>query len=79
MVIEGISPREAYDEALDEDDDSSSDEDSDNEGVVRKGQTWRVGKGRVRLTEGGMTEYVGLVEKRIEKKMKALGMDSMMR
>jgi hypothetical protein len=47
--------------------------------IRTKGQTWRVGKGRVRLTEGGMSEYVALVEKRIEKKMKELGMESSMK
>ncbi len=76
VVIEGISPKDAFDEPLEvHDEDGSESDDSADELAARKGQTWRVGKGKIRLTEGGMTQYIGIVEKRIDKKMKEMGVE----
>lgn len=70
VVIEGVPPREAFDhEGLD---DSASESSSEDEEDVRKGETYRVGGGKVRLTPGGMTQYIGIVERRMMKREAAL-------
>ncbi|KAJ9112658.1 hypothetical protein QFC19_000678 [Naganishia cerealis] len=66
VVIEGIPPREAFDH--DDLDESASESSSDDEENVRKGETYRVGGGKVRLTPGGMTQYIGIVERRMAKR-----------
>lgn len=66
VVIEGVSAREAFDhEGSDE---SASESSSDDDEEVRKGVTYRVGGGKVRLTPGGMTQYIGFVERKMAKR-----------
>jgi ATP-binding cassette subfamily F protein 3 len=70
VVIEGVPPREAFDH--EGSDGSASDSSSEDEETVRKGETYRVGGGKVRLTPGGMTQYTGIVERRIAKREAAM-------
>ncbi|KAM0747556.1 P-loop containing nucleoside triphosphate hydrolase protein [Meredithblackwellia eburnea MCA 4105] len=80
IVVEGSSPRqilaEADDGTPDEDSgsDSSIDEDDSGEGKKPPGQTWRVGAGTIKKMDKGMAQYVGIVERKLEKRRKAEGL-----
>lgn len=68
-MIEGESPRAvalaAAGDAISDDSDSSlSEEETEN---ATRGSTYRVSSGKVKLLEGGMGQFVGLVERRLER------------
>ena len=65
-MIEGESLKHANPEN-DASDESSSEEDEDGAPV---GKTYRVGGGKLKLMEKGMTQYVALVERKLAKKKK---------
>lgn len=66
VVVENESFRAASGiEAEDDDDDSSESED---EGAGKKGVTWRVGGGKLKLMEKGMAGYVGIVERKLARR-----------
>lgn len=65
-VIEGASSREASTTFDDSDSDLSSSSDEDE--ARAKGVVYRVSKGKVKLMERGMDQYVELVEKGIAKR-----------
>lgn len=71
VVVEGIPPRQAFDHEVF--DDSATDSNSEDDDDVRKGATYRVGNGKIRLTPGGMSQYVGIVERRMAKRDAAQG------
>ncbi|KAL8277263.1 hypothetical protein RQP46_010332 [Phenoliferia psychrophenolica] len=74
IVVEGESPRALLlADADDSSDDggSSSDEDEASGSGKKVGQTWRVGAGKIKLMEKGMVQYVGIVERKLEKRRKA--------
>ncbi|KAJ7228264.1 P-loop containing nucleoside triphosphate hydrolase protein [Mycena pura] len=66
VVIEGESLKHANPEN-DASDESSSEEDEDG---APPGKTYRVGGGKLKLMEKGMTQYVALVERKLAKKKK---------
>jgi len=70
--VEGcsLSSAKALGSADDEEDisDLSSDDDSDSGGQT--GQTFHVGGGKVRLLNGGMSQYVQAVERKLAKRKK---------
>lgn len=65
-MIEGASSREASTTFDDSDSDLSSSSDEDD--ARAKGVVYRVSKGKVKLMERGMDQYVELVEKGIAKR-----------
>lgn len=60
IVVEGQSPRRAL--GLEEDSDESSDDEGED---LRKGITYRVGNGFLKVCEKGMGGYVGIVERKL--------------
>ncbi|KAI5479106.1 Iron complex transport system ATP-binding protein [Pseudohyphozyma bogoriensis] len=71
IVVEGESPRSILAEEADDSDVGSSSDEDDEEGSKAVGKTWRVGGGKIKLMEKGMKQYVGLVERKLEKRRKA--------
>ncbi|GAA6005938.1 hypothetical protein JCM11491_004066 [Sporobolomyces phaffii] len=72
-VVEGETFRAASGiEDEDEDDENEGDDsDSDGEGAGRKkGLTYRVGNGGIKLMEKGMQGYVGIVERKIARRLR---------
>jgi ATP-binding cassette subfamily F protein 3 len=71
-VIEGASPSHAYDTEISDDSSLSSEEEDDDENsnASRRGQTFRVGAGKVKLMEKGMQQYVSFVERKVERRRK---------
>lgn len=65
VVIEGESLRHAAPD--DEGSDESSSEEEDDE-AAPPGKTYRVGGGKLKLMEKGMTQYVGIVERKLARK-----------
>ncbi|KAJ7368722.1 P-loop containing nucleoside triphosphate hydrolase protein [Mycena albidolilacea] len=65
VVIEGESLRHAAPD--DEVSDESSSEEEDDE-AAPPGKTYRVGGGKLKLMEKGMTQYVGIVERKLARK-----------
>lgn len=53
-----------------EDEDEESDSDLDGDGAPKKGLTYRVGNGGIKLMEKGMQGYVGIVERKIARKLR---------
>ncbi|ORY88253.1 P-loop containing nucleoside triphosphate hydrolase protein [Leucosporidium creatinivorum] len=67
VVVENESFRQASGiDAEDEEDEESSE--SEEEGGGKKGMTWRVGGGKIKLMEKGMAGYVGIVERKLARR-----------
>lgn len=71
IVVEGASPRALLLEEEDADDGEDESSSDDEESSVRPGQTFRVGGGNIKKMEKGMLQYVGIVERRLERRRKA--------
>lgn len=65
VIIEGQFPRAVAEEG---ESDQSSSEGEEEES--RRGRTYRVGAGKVKELEKGMKEYVGIVERKLERERK---------
>lgn len=71
-MVEGESPRALLLQDADDDSDGESSSDDDDDGGMKKpGKTWRVGGGKIKLMEKGMGQYVGIVERKLERRRKA--------
>ena len=83
MVIEGLSLSSAGAFGDDQDDDSSGttsdhDDDDDNddngEGSSKlQGITYYVGGGKMKKMDGGMSQYVKIIERKVTKRAKKVG------
>lgn len=68
VVVEGETFQAASGiENEDEEEDVAS-SDSEEEGAAKRGQTFRVGRGGIKLMEKGMAGYVGIVERKLAKR-----------
>ena len=68
VVIEGASPKTVSES----DEESSSSDEGEHDDDVKLGETYRVGGGKVKRMEGGMGQYVGIVERGLAKRAKAV-------
>lgn len=57
-------------DADEDDEDDGEDSDSEGEGAAKKGLTYRVGNGGIKLMEKGMAGYVGIVERRLARRLR---------
>ena len=67
-MVEGESSNPSNEDGNESDSgDSSQEEDGG-----KKGRTYKVGAGKVKLLPGGMAEYVRFVERKLERRRKAV-------
>jgi ATP-binding cassette subfamily F protein 3 len=73
VVVEGESLKVAsgVEDAASDDEDEQDSSDEDELGEAKKGATWRVGNGKIKLMEKGMQGYVAMVERKVAKRMAA--------
>lgn len=70
VVVEGESIRQAS--GVEDEDDGEESSESETEEEKRKGATWRVGAGKIKLMEKGMQGYVGIVERKVARREREL-------
>ncbi|GAA5993553.1 hypothetical protein JCM10908_000108 [Rhodotorula pacifica] len=68
VVVEGESLKVASG-VEDAESESASESDSEEEMGSKRGETWRVGNGKIKLMEKGMQGYVAMVERKVARRM----------
>lgn len=73
VVVEGESLKVAsgVEDAGSDDEDEQDSSEEDELGEAKKGATWRVGNGKIKLMEKGMQGYVAMVERKVAKRIAA--------
>lgn len=67
VVVEGET-FQAASGIEDEEEEEAESSDSEEEGAAKRGQTFRVGRGGIKLMEKGMAGYVASVERKLAKR-----------
>ncbi|GAA5970859.1 hypothetical protein JCM3765_006106 [Sporobolomyces pararoseus] len=70
VVVERETFRTASGIDDEEEEEEEEDSDSEGEGARKKGLTYRVGNGGIKLMEKGMAGYVGIVERKLARKLR---------